>query len=121
MARTVNLDEWTVPELTALIQDAEAKRDEKMEGARQSLREEMETRAAELGLSIEGLLGSRATSPRASQNSSRRGATRKSGGTVAAKYRGPNGEEWTGRGRPPKWLAELEGKGGKREDHLING
>jgi DNA-binding protein H-NS len=26
--------------------------------------------------------------------------------TVAAKYRGPNGETWTGRGRQPKWLGD---------------
>lgn len=30
----------------------------------------------------------------------------KQGGSVAAKYLGPNGETWTGRGRQPKWLGE---------------
>lgn len=34
-------------------------------------------------------------------------------GTVAAKYRGPNGETWTGRGRQPKWI------GDNREKYLI--
>jgi DNA-binding protein H-NS len=34
-----------------------------------------------------------------------RKTTRKSG-LVAPKYRGPNGETWTGRGRQPSWLGE---------------
>ena len=39
----------------------------------------------------------------------------------AAKYRGPNGEEWSGRGRTPKWLAVLEAEGRGREEFLIQG
>jgi len=35
------------------------------------------------------------------------------------KYRGPNGETWAGRGMAPKWLADLEKKGKKREQFLI--
>lgn len=36
---------------------------------------------------------------------------------VAAKYRNPEtGETWSGRGRTPKWLAEAEAKGQKREN-----
>lgn len=41
-------------------------------------------------------------------------------GTKAVpKYRGPNGETWTGRGLAPRWLADLEGKGKKRASYLI--
>ena len=39
----------------------------------------------------------------------------------AAKYRGPNGEEWSGRGRTPNWLAALEAEGRRREEFLIQG
>ena len=39
--------------------------------------------------------------------------------TVAAKYRGPNNEEWTGRGRKPLWIQAIETNGGKVEDYLI--
>jgi DNA-binding protein H-NS len=35
------------------------------------------------------------------------------------KYRGPNGETWSGRGLAPRWLAELEKKGKKRDSYLI--
>lgn len=41
------------------------------------------------------------------------------GRKAAPKYRGPNGETWTGRGLPPRWLAELENKGKKRASFLI--
>jgi DNA-binding protein H-NS len=41
------------------------------------------------------------------------------GKKAAAKYRGPNGETWAGRGLTPKWLVELESKGKKREQYLI--
>ncbi len=39
----------------------------------------------------------------------------------AAKYRGPSGEEWSGRGRVPNWLAALETEGRRREEFLIRG
>ena len=42
------------------------------------------------------------------------------GKKVAPKYRGPNGETWAGRGLTPRWLAELEAKGKKRDAFLIN-
>ena len=35
------------------------------------------------------------------------------------KYRGPNGETWSGRGLAPRWLAELERKGKNRDSYLI--
>ena len=38
---------------------------------------------------------------------------------VAAKYRGPNGEAWSGRGLMPRWLAALVAQGQAREDFAI--
>jgi DNA-binding protein H-NS len=38
---------------------------------------------------------------------------------VAAKYKGPNGETWSGRGLTPKWLASLVAAGGTKEQYLI--
>jgi DNA-binding protein H-NS len=37
-----------------------------------------------------------------------------------AKYRGPQGQTWTGHGTAPKWLNELLVDGKTREDFLIN-
>jgi DNA-binding protein H-NS len=35
------------------------------------------------------------------------------------KYRGPEGQGWTGRGTVPKWLKDLLAQGKAREDFLI--
>lgn len=39
---------------------------------------------------------------------------------VAPKYRGPNGETWSGRGLTPKWLAALIAQGQPKESFAIN-
>lgn len=49
-----------------------------------------------------------------------RGAGSKSSG-AAARYRNPENERdtWSGRGRAPKWLVELEASGRERSEFLI--
>jgi DNA-binding protein H-NS len=43
-----------------------------------------------------------------------------SGSKVAAKYRNTaTGETWSGRGRTPKWLADAEAGGAKRESFAV--
>jgi DNA-binding protein H-NS len=44
---------------------------------------------------------------------------KKAASAVAAKYKGPNGESWTGRGLTPKWLASLVAAGGTKDQYLI--
>lgn len=52
---------------------------------------------AEYGLTQQDVFPTRASMPR------------KSTGPVAAKYRDPaTGATWTGRGKPPKWIADKE-------------
>jgi DNA-binding protein H-NS len=111
---TFDLDSMSAQELTALIQAAEAKRAEKQDEARAALIEEFRGKAAELGLEFEKLIpgGSQA------QSSTRR-TRRDAGGSVAARFRGPNGETWSGRGRMPKWLSAMEASGRKREEFRI--
>jgi DNA-binding protein H-NS len=41
------------------------------------------------------------------------------GRKIPAKYRGPNGERWAGRGAQPRWMTEAIKAGAKREDFLI--
>ena len=125
-APAVDLDRMTVPQLTALITAAEAKRRDKLHDAKSALRAEMERRAAELGMAPGDLFsaaGQQAPAEQAAAKNGRR--TRKPrddiGTKRVAKYRGPNGEEWSGRGRTPKWLAALEAEGRGREDFLIQG
>ena len=122
----VNLDSMTVPQLTALIAAAEAKRREKLDDARAALRSEMERRAAELGISTGDLFSAAGQQAPVEQAAAKNGKrVRKprddTGAKRAAKYRGPNGEEWSGRGRMPNWLAALEAEGRNREEFLIQG
>jgi len=44
---------------------------------------------------------------------------KKAAAAVAAKYRGPNGETWSGRGLTPKWLSSLVAQGNTKEQYLI--
>ena len=46
-------------------------------------------------------------------------AAKKSSNPVAAKYRGPNGETWSGRGLTPKWMAALVAQGQSKESFSI--
>ena len=43
----------------------------------------------------------------------------RSGVKVQAKYKGPNGEAWTGRGLTPKWLATLLAQGRNKDEFLV--
>jgi DNA-binding protein H-NS len=45
---------------------------------------------------------------------------KKPGTPVAAKFRGPNGEAWSGRGLTPKWLAALIAQGQTKESFAVN-
>ena len=45
---------------------------------------------------------------------------KKAGMPVAPKYRGPNGELWSGRGLTPKWMAVLLEAGQQKEDFAIS-
>jgi DNA-binding protein H-NS len=46
-------------------------------------------------------------------------AAKKPGTAVAAKYRGPNGETWSGRGLMPKWMSALVAQGQSKDAFLI--
>lgn len=46
-------------------------------------------------------------------------AVRKSANPVAAKYRGPNGEVWSGRGLMPRWLSSLVEQGHTKESFAV--
>ena len=48
------------------------------------------------------------------------GRKRAGGSKAAVKYRGPNGETWSGgRGRKPRWVTEALAKGKKLEDFAV--
>jgi len=48
------------------------------------------------------------------------GSTAKSSNPAPAKYRGPNGESWSGRGLMPRWLVALVAQGKTKESFAIS-
>ncbi len=48
-----------------------------------------------------------------------KGIQKAAGSTVPAKYRGPNGETWSGRGLMPRWLSQLVAQGRVRDEFAI--
>ncbi len=61
----------------------------------------------------------RGVKAKAGVSAKRAGAKKKSASALAAKYRGPNGETWSGRGLTPRWLAALVSQGRTKEDFAI--
>ena len=108
-----NLDALSVPKLNQLIEDAKATLDGKKQGARTQLIEEMREKAAQLGLDLADLLDK--PGPRTNVRKPRSDA----GKAVAAKYRSPEGETWTGRGRMPRWLTDALHHGKAKEDFAV--
>jgi len=108
------LNEMSVAELTTLRDAAEAKRLEKLEAAKAEVLAETRAKLAALGLTLEAVL------PPGSGDGKRKASSDgEVKSRVPAKYRGPNGEEWSGRGKAPKWLMALEAEGRKREEFSL--
>ena len=118
----VDLDDMTDQEIMGVVEDAlerlapahlskvielvQAKRQEKEEEIKQALLTEFREKAAQMGMAFESLFPGRRTRS-------------DMGAPIAPKYRGPHGETWSGRGRQPRWLAELEAAGHNKEEFLI--
>jgi len=84
-------------------------------------RKELEMRLAALaGYYAEGDVGRRGPGRPRGSVKVRNGGHPLAGRKVAIKYRGPNGETWSGRGLAPRWLAALEAKGKKRDKFLVS-
>jgi DNA-binding protein H-NS len=107
---SLNLDGLSPKELDALIAKA-TQRKEKL-AARTPVAEVRRLLAAlakEHGYSLDEVFGE-----------SNRTASPAKGSKVAAKYRHPgSGETWSGRGKPPKWLAAEIANGRKAEDFAL--
>ncbi|MDB5414742.1 MAG: uncharacterized protein JWR10_3077 [Rubritepida sp.] len=106
------LPSLSMEDLGALSAAIEKTRQDMATAGRSALLEEFRTKAGRLGVSLEELIGRGAP---AKGKATRGDAGKK----VAAKFRGPNGEEWTGRGRKPNWLTMLEAHGRSADEFLI--
>jgi len=74
------------------------------------LRAKITESAHTLGVSVHELVGLHLPAKR---------ETKHARGKQPAKYRGPNGEEWSGRGPAPRWMKVFLAKGKSKADFLI--
>ena len=77
----------------------------------ENLRAKVAESANALGVSVHELFGL----PPAKRE------TKHARGRQPAQYRGPNGEEWSGRGPSPQWLKQLLARGRTKENFRIGG
>jgi DNA-binding protein H-NS len=75
-----------------------------------ALRAKITESAQNLGVSIHELFGLEQAGKR---------ETKHARGKQPAKYRGPAGEEWSGRGPAPRWMKAFLAKGKSKADFLI--
>ena len=57
--------------------------------------------------------------PAPAKKSAKPAGKKAAGAPVAAKYRGPDGQTWTGRGLSPRWMKALIDQGRSKEEFLI--
>ena len=112
-----SLETLSVSDLRRVIDAAETLVNDKIDGERRSFIEETQRRAASLGVDMRTLLGSPTAGAKRGRGKARNPAATRA--KPAAKYRGPNGEEWSGRGRPPRWLVAAEADGKQRGSFAI--
>lgn len=113
--RDFDLEGMSVAELTALRDAAEAKRLEKLEDAKAAVIERARAEIEKLGLSFEAVFLNVGRTPSEKPRRIRKDI----GEPIPVKFRGPNGETWSGRGRLPKWLQAAESSGESRDKFLV--
>ena len=113
------LENLNIGELRRVITFAEARIRQREASEKAAARDELQKLAQERGFSMVDLFGELA--PQATAKYGRKtGETGKAErAPIEAKYRGPNGELWSGRGRMPKWLHTAEAEGKSRDSFLI--
>jgi DNA-binding protein H-NS len=102
------LPRLSIEHLTRIGETVRQIRQTKQEEARQTTRQAIEARLQATGLSLRDLFPELLPGRRGGE-----------AGSLPPKYRGPNGEEWSGRGHTPRWLTALEATGRQRDEFLI--
>jgi DNA-binding protein H-NS len=104
------LDRLSIDSLVHIGFAVRAKRLAKQEESRLTARQKIEEQLQNSGLSLRDLF------PELLPSTSRK---RADGDALPPKFRGPNGETWSGRGRLPNWLSILEKGGHNRQEFKI--
>ncbi len=100
----------TFSELVEIKKSIEGEMQSRQAKEIEELRATVEEAAQTLGVSVQEILGL--------PNGGKR-VTRHPRGKQPARYRGPHGEEWSGRGPAPRWMKPFLAKGKTKEDFLI--
>lgn len=104
------LDALTIEELNEAITYCTRERAEKVQAKAREVRMAFLMLAQDMGLNEKEAIGAIAAT----------GGVVRGTGSLPAKYIGPTGETWSGRGATPKWLLELMEQGRKREEFLVS-
>ncbi len=115
----IDLDSIDLATLKKLADSASEKFNKRKQGELKSMVAKWLAEAAAVGYSASDVLAEVRGHAGDAGGKRRRAARSDAGSTAAPKYRGPNGELWSGRGQPPKWMKPLLVAGKKKEDFLI--
>jgi DNA-binding protein H-NS len=98
--------------LGRVVEAAQQLRFAKQQTEREAFIARVREEAAAIGLVPEQLFAPTPLAPKPTPR-------RRGGGVVAPQFRGPDGSEWSGRGKSPKWLTALEKHGHTRDEFRI--
>jgi len=94
-------------QIAALQKQAEQIKAQEFENAVQEIKEKM----AAYGITLADLQGAKGRA--------RKAASGKVGVPAPVKFRGPNGETWSGRGLMPRWLSALVAQGNSKDKYAV--
>jgi DNA-binding protein H-NS len=105
------LNRLSLEGIAVVIAAAQDKQREKQDQVREALLQEFNERAAAMGMRVRlEPLDTPALNRKSRSNA---------GQPLSAKFRGPNGETWSGRGHQPRWMTALELTGRTKDEFLI--
>jgi len=109
-APPLDFSSYSFENLLEIKRELDAEVDSRKAKEIESLRAKVHEQAKALGVTVEELIGVSAV---------RKLQTKHPRGKQPAKYRGPGGEEWSGRGPAPRWMKPYLAKGKTKKDFLI--
>ena len=116
----LNLKSMTVVDLVALRDRVQEELARKISVERSALEKQIAALAELESAKSDRRSGAEPASPRRKKADEPKSSTRRpTKRRAAARYQGPNGESWSGFGRAPRWLTDLEAGGKSRESFLV--
>ncbi len=106
----LDLSIYSFPELAEIRREIESEIQSRQAHEVEELRAKVTEAAQTLGMSVEEIFGLPHSGKR---------MTKHARGKQPPRYRGPNGEEWSGRGPAPRWMKPYLAKGKTKDDFLI--